>query len=227
MIPTYVRSATVDKDTIHHKWSDWDPYELIPEADDDTILALSSVSLSGRLGFVIGCLEWVTHRCSHDDSYRLPQEYIEAFWLYVAGVEAALPNETTDDDRWEGPLDGPVNLLIGKFYTTIHTVDFGGSPVEAAFSAQVALHVLHDPDPFLRWQTEVLDRLNKHSASDGSEEDFNPIARQLLDPSIEYRSDSVDTLINETLSEIDFKSNRFLCHLSKASILDTNESCDG
>lgn len=210
MIPSYVNASLTNKETISHEWSDWDPYELIADADEDTIQALSTVSLSGMLSFVIGCLEWVTYRCSYDKNYSLPFEYIEAFWVYVAGIEEAIPEEVTNDDRWEGPLDGPINLLIGKFYSTIQTFEYGGSSVEAAFSAQVALHVLHDTDPFMIWQSEVLDRLNKYSPTDGSEVDFNPVVQQILNPNIDYRSDQVNELVKEMLLKIDYKSNRFL-----------------
>ncbi len=210
MIPSYVSASLTDKDKINHEWSDWDPYELIPDADADTIKALSSVSLSGMLSFVIGCLEWVTYRCSYDNEYTLPFEYIEAFWVYVAGIEDAIPEEVTDDDRWEGPLDGPINLLIGKFYSTIQTFEFGGSPVEAAFSAKVALHVLYDSEPFLLWQSEVLKRLNKYSPSDGSEEDFNPVVQQILNQDLDYMPDQVNERVKEMLMKIDYKSNRFL-----------------
>lgn len=215
MIPPYVPTSLIKKERISHKWSNWDPYELIAEANEDTIQALSTVSLSGILCFVIGCIEWATYRCSYDDNYSLPFEYIEAFWVYIAGVEEALPEEATNDDRWEGPLDGPINLLIGKFYTTNHTYDFGGSPIEAALSAQVVLHVLHDQDPFLSWQSDVLDRLIKYSASDVSEDNFNPLAQQILDPNFDYRPDQVNVLIKNMLLRVDLVSNRFLSHVSK------------
>ena len=130
-------------------------------------------------------------------------------------MEEAVPPEVSDDDRWKGPLDGPVNLIIGKFFTTIHSFEYGGSSVEAAFSAEVVKYVLDDQEPFLRWQADVLVRLNKYSASDGSEDDFNPVAQQILDPNFDYRIDRVNGLIKEMLLKVDLKSNRFLSHLSK------------
>ena len=51
MIPPYVTTSLIDKETISHEWSDWDPYELIDNADENTIEALSTVSLSGKLCF--------------------------------------------------------------------------------------------------------------------------------------------------------------------------------
>lgn len=215
MIPTYIHKSVFNKETISHKWNDWDPYELISDANQDVILSLSKLSLSGMLCFVVGCIEWVVYRCSYDHNYRLPYEYIEAFWVYLAGVESAIPEEVTEDDRWEGALDGPINLVLGKFYTTNHTFDFGGSPVEAAFSAQVALHVLHDLDPFLRWQTEVLDRLNRFYASNDSADGFKIIPHQILNPDFDYRPELTNSLIREMLLGIDFASNRFLHHIKK------------
>lgn len=210
MIPPYIHKSVFNKETISHKWNDWDPYELITDADDDVIQALSKLPLSGMLCFVVGSIEWVVYRCSYDHNYRLPYEYIEAFWVYLAGVESALPEEVTEDDRWEGALDGPINLVLGKFYTTNHTFDFGGSPVEAAFPAQVAIHVLHDPEPFLRWQTEVLCRLNRFYAYKDHPNDFGIIPQQILDPNFDYRPELANSLIKEMLLNIDFASNRFL-----------------
>lgn len=210
MAPPYVHESVFNKETISHEWNNWDPYELIPDANENVIKALSTISLSGMLCFVVGCIEWVTYRCSYDDNYRLPFEYIEAFWVYLGGVETAIPEEVTDDDRWEGPLDGPVNLVLGKFYTTNHTFDFGGSPLEAAFSAQVVLHVLDDPKPFLRWQTAVLDRLNRFYPSETSTDGFTTIPQQILNPDFDYRIELANSLIKGRLLNIDFASNRFL-----------------
>ena len=215
MIPPYIHKSVFNKETISHEWNDWDPYELIADANEDVIQALSKLPLSGMLCFVVGCIEWVVYRCSYDDNYRLPYEYIEAFWVYLAGVEISIPEEVTEDDRWEGPLDGPINLVIGKFYTTNHTFDFGGSPVEAAFPAKVVLHVLHDPDPFLQWQGEVLDRLNRFYASKDFTDRFKIIHKQILNPDFDYRPELVNSLIREMLLSIDFSSNRFLHHIEK------------
>jgi hypothetical protein len=215
MIPPYLHKSVFNKKTIKYEWNDWDPYEVIAEANEGIIKALSTISLPGMLCFVVGCIEWVAYRCSYDDKYRLPCEYIEAFWVYLAGVETAIPEEVTDDDRWEGPLDGPVNLVLGKFYTTIHTSDFGGSPAEAAIPAQVVLHVLDDPKPFLRWQTAVLDRLNKFYPSETSVDGFRIIPQQILDPDFDFRMELANSLVRRMLLNIDFTSNRFLDRVRK------------
>lgn len=226
MIPPYIHKSVFNKGTISHEWNDWDPYELIPDANEDVIQALSALSLSGMLCFVIGCIEWVVYRCSYDESYRLPYEYIEAFWVYLAGVETAIPEEVTADDRWEGALDGPINLVLGKFYTTNHTFDFGGSPVEAAFPAQVVLHVLSDRDPFLRWQAEVLDRLNRFYTSKDSTDEFKIIPQQILNPAFNYRPELANSLIRKMLLSIDFASNRFLHDIEK-EVLEYANSLSG
>lgn len=215
MPPSYVKSCLIDKDKVNYEWSDWDPYELIEEADEKTVEVLNRLSLSGMLCFVTGCLEWVAYRCSYDDKYTLPFEYIEAFWVYLAGLEIALPDEVTDDDRWEGPLDGPVNLLIGKFYSTAQVFDFGGSATEAAFSAQVVKYILNDPEPFLQWESAVLSRLNKYASLKYRSDELHPIAKQIVDPGFEYNIEIERVLIRKNLLEINPHSNRFLSGLDK------------
>lgn len=210
MSPTYIHQSVFNKKTINHDWNDWDPYELIPNVDSNIVQSLNKISLTGILCFVVGCIEWVSYRCSYDNNYRLPYEYIEAFWVFLAGLDDIVPAETTEDDRWEGPLDGPVNLVLGKFYTTNHTFDFGSSPTEAAFCSQVALHVLADKEPFLIWQEKVLKRLRDYYSSDNSNIESNIISQQILDPNFDFHIAETTSLVKTMLSRIDYSSNRFL-----------------
>jgi hypothetical protein len=210
MHPVYIHQSVFNKETISHNWNDWDPYELIPNVDNNTVQSLNNISLIGILSFVVGCIEWVTYRCSYDTAYRLPYEYIEAFWVFLSGLDSLVPDETTEDDRWEGALDGPINLVLGKFYTTNHTFDFGGSPLEAALCAQVALHVLADKEPFLLWQENVLKRLQDNYPCDRVSIESKMIPQQILDPNFDFRQTETKSLIKTMLSGIDYSLNRFL-----------------
>lgn len=221
-IPIYVKKHGLNRDPIVHPWSDWDPYDLIEEPDYESIQAFNSISLYGLLSFVIGCIEWVTVRCSHDEDYRLPYEYIEAFWVYLAGIEEALPEETNQDDRWQGALDGPINLVIGKFYTTLHTSDLGGSNREAAFAAQVAIHVLsNNPTPFIEWQTYVLDRLNKYYPYKKKDDIREVVPQEILDCDTEFNPEKTKALIKYKLNDLNFEKNRFLLPIKDKIIVYT------
>lgn len=210
MIPEFIVKHSGNGEPIGYEWSDWDPYEPIAASDDKTIDYLRRVSLKGALAFVVGCLQWVVCRCTYDPKYRLPYEYIEAFSVYLAGVDSAFPDEITDDDRWEGPLDGPVNLAIGRFYVTAQTYELGGSANEAAFAAQIALHVLPDQDPFLRWQSLILQRLAEFAPAAPAHAPSVPMAPEILDPEREYLQDASASQIKAMLAGLDVESNRFL-----------------
>lgn len=210
MLSAYIESNCGADAPISYAWSDWDPYEAIAAADDDTIRALQAVSDHGMLAFVVGCLAWVICRCADDPGYTLPREYLEAFCVFLVGVDAAVPPETQEDDRWEGSRDGAVNIALARFYTTAQSLDFGSAPAEAAFAAQIALHVLPDPRPFLRWQQEILSRLQAFCPRTGGPAPGRPIPPQLLDPDARVDPARASRLSLAFLSSLDLAANRFL-----------------
>jgi hypothetical protein len=213
IIPSYIPINLINHNYIKHEWDDWDPYEIIGLPDEETKAELNKVTYKAMLIFTLGCAEWAIFRFNklipEDD---LAYQYLEAFWVYLMDVKKALPPETTDEDKWEGPIYGPINMALATFYSSIHISEYGLPLDNSALSERISLHVLIDKIPFLKWKNQILKRLIIYCELSKKERNEDVIPREILDPDI-----SIDTifvnrshLVKKQIESIDFKSNRFL-----------------
>jgi len=101
--------------------------------------------------------------------------------------------------------------------TTLNTIYLSeeGPPVQnSALSAQIVLHVLHDPKPFISWQEKILCRLVKYFRRNEDEPTGKPICREIIDPSIDLDERKIKVFINKFLKKVDFTNNPFLSEIT-------------
>ncbi|MGD9367936.1 MAG: hypothetical protein PVH87_19710 [Desulfobacteraceae bacterium] len=209
IFPKNIFKDNLKKFPIQHKWSDWDPYELIKLPESETKEQLKKVSNRGITAFSVACSEWVVFRMSNYVDDKIIYDYLEAFWVFLMGYDSAMPTETENDD-WLGPIRGPIDLALMTSLNTIYLSEEGPPVQNSALSAQIALHVLPDPKPFIIWQEKMLKRLVRYFRRKEDEPTGDPVCREVIDPSMELDEKKIEALIKGFLEKADFTNNPFL-----------------
>jgi len=214
MIPQYIPIEKISMLRVEHDWDDWDPYELLAEPDENTKNKLEMVSSRGITAFSLGCAEWTIYRLSNHFNDPVPHNYIEAFWVFLMGVDDALPPETENDD-WEGNIRGPINMALMTTLNTIYLAGDGPPIQNGALSAQITYHVLGENSEFIEWQKEVLERFVKYCLRDEDNPHGDFVPREILDPSIalDELESKKSQFIQDFLNKVDYPDNPFLKHV--------------
>lgn len=207
--PHYIPVKQLVQEKIQHEWSDWDPYEKIAEPDKNTLEALSKISNRALTAFSIGCAEWVTYRFSMVSTDKTPLDFLESCWVLVMGNDD-IQLEGLEESEWKGPIRGAIDLSLLTIVNAWNKAEFGSTEADGAFAAQLALLVIPPKALFLEWQEKVLQRLVSYYPRNADDPDGPPVAREILDPEVNFDVLQADLLINTFLHGVDFSSNPFL-----------------
>jgi hypothetical protein len=215
--PLYIPIEEINIVKPEHKWNDWDPFEMINWPDENFKKNLAKVSNNGITCFALGCAEWVVYRLGKYLKENLAFHYLEAFWLYIMGIDAALPPET-DNENWQGVILGPINLALMTVLNTIYLAEQGPPVQNGALAAEIAKHVLNDTEKFDKWRDDVIHRLIKYSSRIEEYPEGRPLPCEILNPKYEYDEDKRMNLIKKSVYSIDFKINPFLLNIDKEKL---------
>ena len=207
----YIPLDDVSKAAIEFEWNDWDPFEPLGEPDEETKTVLERMSNYGITAFALGCAEWVVARLLRSIRESSPLEYLDAFWYFLLGGSDT-PPPPTDDQEWEGPVLGPINLALMTVLNTIYLSEDGPPVQNGALSAQIVLHVLPTSarGAFLAWQATVLNRLSLTCRRRPESPDGGPIPRGYLNPAIDLATYNASSEVQHDLASISVATNRFL-----------------
>lgn len=151
--------ARVHQYPLNFPWDFDDQVESIGEQDGEIAARLAWVSGGAKLGFALACAEWVRWRLRPVLDEPLFDEYIESQWLMLAGYPSVLIWQA----RFEGPMDlghSVAEVALGQLSDTYYGMgETREGEWDAALAATLALHVLGEQQAFLRWQDQVLARL--------------------------------------------------------------------
>ncbi len=204
--PPYVPIQEIETLPLSHSWDDWDPYVVLPPADEFTVSQLDGVHNMGITAFAIGCAEWVVYRFGKHCNDSTPYNYIEAYWAYVMGHEDVdIP--VTEHDEWTGVVRGPISLALMTVMNTVFLSEDGPPSEECGIAEQTVLHVLPQKTLFLEWRDAVLERLGFLCARDEANPDGSPVPREILDPSVALTPESLGELTEHFLAELDYDAN--------------------
>jgi hypothetical protein len=148
---------------VAHDWNDDDPLAGLGLADTETEAMLGAASDWGRFVYSLGCADWVLARLQRFVAADWPWLFRDACWAFELDAAFMLPPEIEDHPQ-EGPVDGPVCLALTTVLNTRYGFDEGNAQIDASIAERIALHVLPDPRPFLRWRDTVLGRLGRAGA---------------------------------------------------------------
>jgi hypothetical protein len=147
-----------------HSWNDDDPLVHIGLADAQTESMLGQASDWGKFVYSLGCTDWVLTRLERFATADWPWLFRDACWAFELDASFMLPSEIEDHPQ-EGPVDGPICLVLTTVLNTRYGFDEGNAEIDASIAEKIALHVLPDPRPFMRWRDTVLHRLVRAGAA--------------------------------------------------------------
>ena len=208
---------TADRSAAHpvdYAWDDWEPYSLL--GDDDLCMQtlLRSVTDRAKLAFAIACAEWVVTRLDPWlEGDITPWKFIEACWAFEMSDRFALPAES-DESEWKGKVRAPVDLALMTILNTAIGFEDDNAEVDAAFAAQIALHVLVERGAFLRWRRLVLHRLRRmypktQDATAGDERGV-PVPREVLMFPMSIEPQKADSAVEAFMAAVNVHSNPFV-----------------
>jgi hypothetical protein len=194
---------------LKHRWDDYDPYSLFSEPPVDIVLLLSKISNRGKFAFAIGCAEWVVYRFKDFSDDPRPLQFIEACWAVEMSSKFESPDES-EDEEWEGPIRGPIDLALMTILNTFYASEDGNAEEDAAFAAMIPPHVLPDPEVFLVWRDQVLSNLAATYPYSTQDPLGDPIPRESLDITITLDEVQRIALVKTYLLTLPKKGNPFL-----------------
>lgn len=215
--PVYIPIKEISLLPVVHTWNDWDPFEPLAWPDETLKNKLKDVSNTGISCFALGCAEWVVYRFEKQLKSNFSYHFLEAFWLYIIGVDAALPAET-ESEQWEGVVLGPINLSLMTVLNTIYLAEQGPPVQNGALAAVIVEYVLQKNKKFENWKDNVINRLLKYSPRNKEFPDGKPLPRELLDPDVDYKEELRMNLIKKMVYSIDFTLNPFLKKIDKRKL---------
>jgi hypothetical protein len=207
--PSYIPVDEISHMPMTHRWDDYDPYTLFPEPNENTELLLSKMSDNAKFAFAIGCAEWVVYRFKLLSDDPRPLQFIEACWAVEMSEEFESPDES-EDEEWEGPIRGPIDLALMTILNTFYASEDGNAEEDAAFAELVALHVLPSPGSFLAWRDRILPSLAATYPFDTGDPLGKPVPREALDPTILLDDAQREELVRNYLLGLPKEGNPFL-----------------
>lgn len=210
-IPSYIPISLIRNAPREYSWDDWDPYEIIGEPEDEAEIHLEPLSDRALIAFSIACAEWVIYRFNELEEDATPYMYIDSFWAFEISDRIMAPPETNPKE-WQGAVRMAADIALMNILNAItQSVDEDEAPVyDAAFAERLALHVLHDTKPFLKWKKAILPRLKLFFPKTERNRYGQPVPRQAFDPSIELTASMIPDLAEQFLENIDVNSNDFI-----------------
>lgn len=193
-----------------YEWDDWDPYSQLGDPDQRTQALLRAVSGRAKLAFAIGCTEWIVGRLDAQLGMdRSPWHFIEACWAFEMSDDYALPPES-DESQWQGIVRAPVDLALMTILNTSIGIEDDNAEVDAAFAAQIALHVQCDRGPFLTWRRLALHRLRRLYPAAEGEPMGEPVPREAVQFPSRFDPRTAAADIKNFLAAVHVGSNPFL-----------------
>lgn len=207
--PSYIPVDEISRLPVKHRWDDYDPYSLFPEPNENTELLLAEMSDRAKFAFAIGCAEWVVYRFKRLSEDVRPLQFIEACWAVQMSEKFESPDES-EDEEWEGPIRGPIDLALMTILNTFYASEDGSAEEDAAFAELIVLHVLPIRELFVSWRDNALPSLV--SAFPYNEKDTlgDPVPREALDANLSLDAAQRANLVSGFLLSLPKQGNPFL-----------------
>ncbi|MGD8539157.1 MAG: hypothetical protein PVI66_10605 [Candidatus Aminicenantes bacterium] len=210
-IPHYIEAASIQDPSILYFWDDWK--QVVEPMDKDFLAQLKGVTQRANIGFTNGAAEWIVHRFAKLCDNPLPLQYLEAAWAMMVDVRycGAVWDDCTDSGAWTGPVLRPLVLsMIRVEYSFEAILEYGNPEISGAWITNLAKYVITDPEPYLRWQDHVMEKLKILYPLTLKDQLGEMVPREVLDPDFDFKVEQTEFLINQFLDSLDHKSNPFL-----------------
>ncbi|PRP96570.1 hypothetical protein ENSA5_36460 [Enhygromyxa salina] len=217
--------------TLHFEWDEWRVHRYYVPFEGEAFARLGQLTGRANAALAYASGEWILHRfaaVNHDETPRL---YLEACW--AANVHwAYFPYVEIDEDRWRGPVRGPLLIMMaiaGDAYFGLD--DDAAIQARSLWMRNLALHVLPDSGAYLAWFDASLARLEHHHRKDQhpeTEDMLSPLPegmgapppRELFDTSQPYEPSHDAERLDAYLRGLDPDASPFLAGADALAGLD-------
>jgi hypothetical protein len=213
LVPKYIQAANIQDNIIRYKWDDWNVEQAEEPIQEEFYNRLRRISQRANIAFTIGTAEWIVHRFSTLCDDALPIQYLEAAWAQIVHWRygAFTWEGYTEKDEWAGPVKRPLWVAMTDVRFAISQAEEDGNPsLGAAWIANLAQYLMTDLTPYEKWRDRIMKRLEALYPRDPEETLGEVVPREALDPDFDFNVEQTETLINQFLSRLDYRSNPFL-----------------
>lgn len=224
-VPDYLKTTNIQDSTVRYLWDDWNLDQAEEPVNEDLVTRLKQLSQRAVLAFACGSGEWMAYRFAKLCNDPAPWSFLEAAWAMIVdarycGYGTGTGWQEHSVNGWEGPIKGPIRRALELLESSIQQLAWHGHTDPAGYTEFVALnagmiskltsYVMKDPAPYHSWSGQVLKRLESLYPLDPEDQLGDVVPRQAVNPEIDFQVGQTETLINEFLSKLNYRSNIFL-----------------
>jgi hypothetical protein len=194
-------------------WDSWDPYQPLGTTDDALMTRLEKVNDIAVVGFALACAEWVYGRLQpyfeldKSDEYN---DYIEAFWIWLATSPRRIPPPESVEAEHRGMLNGMMDLALMTALNAQRSAVDHESATDAGLAALIARYVQADPVAFMGWLDWVVSRLERDFPHVEDEYERTVLVREVFEPSASISTGELGEAARRYLAGVNESKNRFL-----------------
>jgi hypothetical protein len=208
--PSYISAARIADPALRYEWDDWQLQAIFDTDDNSFRDRMGRVSYRAALAFTIATGEWIVRRYDTVSADAEPLLHMEAMWAGVVDSRYVKYWEPTDE-RWLGPIRGPLRLaIIFSLEAMVDADACGDVGLSADRALKVALRVLPESRSYLAWRDRIVPRLEKLYPFDPGDPMGDVVPREALDSDVDFRPEMTEELVNRYLRRVTPESNRFL-----------------
>lgn len=212
-VPNYIQAANIQDNTIRYKWDDWNVEQAEEPIDKDFYGRLKGLSQRANVALTISSAEWIVHRFGTLCDDPLPFQYLEAAWAQIVHwrYTGFTWEDLTEQTDWSGPIKGPLGIAMTRVVYAVQQAEEDEFPsLRAAWITNLAQYLITDSAPYQKWRERIVERLEALYPRDLEETLGEVVPRQALDPDFDFKAEQTESLINQFLRSLDYKSNPFL-----------------
>jgi hypothetical protein len=216
-IPKYIQSANIQSATIDYEWDDWATIPALQKDDETLREQLSKLSDRAVLAFMCGSAEWLYFRLAPFCNDLAPAEYIEGAWAMIIDVRYCGYGKGTwwesySRKKWNGPIQGPIEQGLLRLECAIQELFWrDNDPVWRADRLYaLTSYVMPNIGPYQEWCTQVMSRFEKFYLKDPNDMLGDVVPREAVDLDFNFQPEHTESLMNQYLNRLDWKSNIFL-----------------
>lgn len=207
-----IRESVDPSAPIKYEWDDKNEEDHYVREDARLYKRLSPMSKRAIMALAAGCAEWIGWRLEGTSLDAQYLQYLEASWAGLIDFDYIEPHKDYDLGEVMGPVRGPLNASL---HTLRHIVRFTyegeWGRTETVYLYYLARYVLPDRKAFTAWFDTVVERLCTHYPKPQSNEELGePVPRQVIDTSTEFKPEQAREQIAEFLKGLAPSHNPFL-----------------
>jgi hypothetical protein len=221
--PPHIRAGGIASPMLQFPWDEWEIKKYYWSIDANQFTRLDGLTNEANLALTLAAGEWVFHRFAsiNDDPGAL--QFLEAAWAGMVHPAYCIYTET-DNDKWRGPVRGPLATTITIANDAIFCLQYDPHvATRACWMYNLARHVLPVAQTFDAWFDACVLRLERNHSNftemrpvgrtglfDNPLIFTRPVPREACDPQQPYDPAHVVTLIDRFLGSLQPASNPFL-----------------